>query len=196
MQRFLPSLTFTIVFVHESLEGKENYKDDWRMGRKHQTFIFCVESVLWYFFFGIAIIVISKSASLGCFHVASGMLENNAKLNKASFYFHPWQLFRTTDVCHTHSARIVFQGTLLAAYCVGFYFHWSHLLSYLCIHLYAHSRNWHVRKLRNSTHTNMRFWVILQRFLHANFIAGHTGQLQPTEFNVEMMKNWKKPPVS
>lgn len=42
---------------------------------------------------------ISKSASLGCFHVASGMLENNAKLNKASFYFHPWQLFRTTDVC-------------------------------------------------------------------------------------------------
>lgn len=64
MQRFLPSLTFTIVFVHESLEGKENYKDDWRMGRKHQTFIFCVESVLWYFFFGIAIIVEYESLNL------------------------------------------------------------------------------------------------------------------------------------
>lgn len=64
MQRFLPSLTFTIVFVHESLEGKENYKDDWRMGRKHQTFIFCVESVLWYFFLGIAIIVEYESLNL------------------------------------------------------------------------------------------------------------------------------------
>lgn len=64
MQRFLPSLTFTIMFVHESLEGKENYKDDWRMGRKHQTFIFCVESVLWYFFFGIAIIVEYESLNL------------------------------------------------------------------------------------------------------------------------------------
>lgn len=196
MQRFLPSLTFTIVFVHESLEGKENYKDDWRMGR-------CGDSALVFLLWNSynSWISISKFASLGCFHVASGRLENNAKLNKASFYFHPWQLTYARIVSHplgTHSfSRHTFSCLLR-----GFLFP---LESFAILSLHTFVRTLEELTRQEAEELDPHEHAVLSnpaKILACEFYSRtgckttHTGQLQPTEFNVEIMKNWKKPPVS
>lgn len=64
------------------------------MGRKHQTFIFCVESVLCYFFFGIAIIVEYQSLNLRhshafMWHQATARDNCSEQLTYARIVSHP-----------------------------------------------------------------------------------------------------------
>lgn len=88
---FRPLLTSTIMFVHESWEGKGEHKKVWRMRRRYKRFSFCVESAPCCFFFKDGyddwMWISIKSESLGRFHVASCWMENNLKLNKAPFSF-------------------------------------------------------------------------------------------------------------
>ncbi len=192
-----PPLTFIIMFVHESREGKEEHKKVWRMRGKHKRFSFCwVRAPL---FFRTAMMTERESLfNLSHFHVASGSMEKQFDVEQSVPFFPLRRLCKTIDVLQNRSTptrHAVCHDTLLAdrRVWVGF----IAVQPFTILSLTSSSRHSCMqtvkelterRTLRKSAHMSMWFWLnpaensrIWEFHGRVGCKIPHMGQIQPTE---------------